>query len=532
MPGPQKLSTRDQVLKRLSERLRAAERRAALLSRAGEALSSLEPEGAAERIVQAWVPAFADCSALYVRQEASISLRAISLREGERSRAWPLLLAERKARLDDRSGPGAVMQSGQPELLEGQSQLTLPLPVRGDESAALAFWRADPSRRFDTEDVALGLEFARQAGLALDRARLLGSERSARAVAERVATRIERLQTANNELASALSLDRIAEVTVDHGVAAIGGSAAALFLLRGEQLRLVRSYGYRSEDLEPVGTIALDAHGPLSDAIRSAEPVLIGARAEYVPAGEHRGEQARALFEGGQALACLSLSAAGARFGGLVIAFSAAQSFPRQDRAFLSLLANHCAQALLRTRVLEQERRYHERIRLLADAGPLLTSSLDYEQTLNNVGRLALPALGDFCFLDIVEESGTVRRVASAHEDPETLALLQQTKFVRSKRSDINLCALSSGRTGFHPEIDDAWLRDVASSSEHLAMLRRLHMCSMITVPLPSHGELLGALTLAHGRSGRHHTANDVALAEELGIRAALAVRQTRLYRT
>jgi signal transduction histidine kinase/ActR/RegA family two-component response regulator len=52
----------------------------------------------------------------------------------------------------------------------------------------------------------------------------------------------------------------------------------------------------------------------------------------------------------------------------------------------------------------------------------------------------------------------------------------------------------------------------------------------MITVPL-SHGQrLMGALTLCFGRSGRSHTRQDVALAEEIARRAAFAVEHARLY--
>jgi PAS domain S-box-containing protein/excisionase family DNA binding protein len=163
------------------------------------------------------------------------------------------------------------------------------------------------------------------------------------------------------------------------------------------------------------------------------------------------------------------------------------------------------------------------RLALLAEAGQVLASSLDYETTLRAVVRLALPILGDFGFFDVVEGE-EVRRIPHAPDDPTTQALLEGTRWVRSDRTDLNLCALSSGASAMHAEITDAWLENVASSPEHLALMRQLGFRSMLTVPLAYQGRLLGALTLFYAASGRRYTEDDLALAEELARRAAAAV--------
>jgi hypothetical protein len=54
----------------------------------------------------------------------------------------------------------------------------------------------------------------------------------------------------------------------------------------------------------------------------------------------------------------------------------------------------------------------------LAEASRLLADSLDYETTLGTVAMLALPHLGAWCIVDVVEEDGDIRRVAMAHPDP------------------------------------------------------------------------------------------------------------------
>lgn len=176
------------------------------------------------------------------------------------------------------------------------------------------------------------------------------------------------------------------------------------------------------------------------------------------------------------------------------------------------------------------ERRRQEHERFLARATTALSSgTLHYEETLRSVVEVVMPALADFAFFDIVE-GADVRRVAAAHDDPEVDALIKQTKWSRSARQDVNVCALSSGSSGFHPAIDDVWRQDVAAGPEHLELLRRLQLGSMVTVPMMERGQLLGALTLCFGKSGRHHSVEDLQLAEELARRASVVVVQSRLF--
>ena len=171
------------------------------------------------------------------------------------------------------------------------------------------------------------------------------------------------------------------------------------------------------------------------------------------------------------------------------------------------------------------------RLAFLAEASKLLADSLDLETTLNTVVRLAMPTLADFGFFDVVEADGQVRRISHAHDDPGRQAILETTRWVRSDRTDLNLCALSSGASGFHSEVGEAWLADVATGPEHLALMRQLAFRSMITVPLLYQQRTLGALTLFFGDSGRHHSQSDLALAEELARRAAVAVENARLFK-
>jgi len=175
------------------------------------------------------------------------------------------------------------------------------------------------------------------------------------------------------------------------------------------------------------------------------------------------------------------------------------------------------------------ERAARERLELIARAGETFSGTLDYEQTLRNVVELVMPALGDFTFFDIVEGS-KVRRVAAAHDDPEADALIKEARWGQADQRQKIFGALSSGSSGFHPEIDEAWRRASAIDDEHLDLLEKLQLGSMVTVPVRARSQLLGALTLCFGRSGRRHSREDLQLAEELARRAGVAMVQARLF--
>ncbi|MFN7135896.1 MAG: histidine kinase dimerization/phospho-acceptor domain-containing protein, partial [Myxococcales bacterium] len=183
-----------------------------------------------------------------------------------------------------------------------------------------------------------------------------------------------------------------------------------------------------------------------------------------------------------------------------------------------------------RRRAEQEQDRAARRMTILAEVGELLASSLDYETTLRNIISLCIPTLGDFGFFDVVEGE-EVRRLARAHEDPARQAILDQSRWVRSERRDMNLCALSSGEPGMHPGIDDAWLQKVAVGPEHLAVMKALSFGSMLTVPLRYDGALLGSLTLFFNSPGRQHDQADMQIALDVARRAASALVNARLYR-
>ena len=402
-----------------------------------------------------------------------------------------------------------------------RSYLAVPVVLAGGEVFGALLFGQRAEAAFGEREQRAAAAIARQVAASVGSARLYHDARLARQSAELVARRISRLQAVTAALSEALTPAQVAEVIVEHAVGAVGAAHGRVYLLSGDALELLRERG-KSRPLQEL-SVPIDAAHPAAEALRTQQPVWIERR-------DARASADPTTTVAGRSSCFVPLATKGREIGVISMGFFDVHVFPEDERAFILTLARQCAQALDRARLYEVTRASNERLRLLAEAGSKLSSSLDHETTLNNVARLCMPTLGDFGFFDVVEQDGSVRRIGWADADPTVQALLAGTRWKWSERTDINVCALASARPGYHPNVDDAWMEAMAAGPEDLALMRRLAFRSMITVPLVIRHETLGALTLFFGSSGRRHTDADLELAEELARRSATAVENARLY--
>ena len=181
------------------------------------------------------------------------------------------------------------------------------------------------------------------------------------------------------------------------------------------------------------------------------------------------------------------------------------------------------------------ERKQAERSqRLLAEAGPVLSASLDATSRLANIAQVVVPLLADWCVVHITEEGEPIQPVAVAHADPQKLE--QAHDLLRRDPPDPDappgaVHVLRTGRPQFYPEASEELLAAIARDADQIELVRSLGVKSAMIVPLVTRGHTLGTITLVvSSESGRQYTEGDLALAEELARRAALAVDNARLY--
>jgi PAS domain S-box-containing protein len=174
-----------------------------------------------------------------------------------------------------------------------------------------------------------------------------------------------------------------------------------------------------------------------------------------------------------------------------------------------------------------------ERAAFLAEASRVLGSSFDHHTTLAALARLAVPALADYCTIDIVEADGTYVSLGGAHADPAEDTVRRSARPLDPDEVTASHPVVRVLREGepllipeLPPEEAASWFAGEAARQAVESLDPRSVMC----VPLVGTDRTLGALTLAASSSGRRYGPADLALAEELAHRAALAVEHASLY--
>jgi PAS domain S-box-containing protein len=294
-----------------------------------------------------------------------------------------------------------------------RSAMAVPLQTRDGPFGIVAL--GSGRRTFTRDDLAVAEEIARRASMAVENARLVVAAKQAQDAAEQAARRTARLQALSAALAAALTPADVATAAVQEGVEALGADAGLLVLLdpEGTGLDVVAARGYEQYHLDRWRRIPLGAHVPLSDAVRTGEPVVVASV-------EERERRYPTLSAAGPvfypASISVPLSAEGRSFGALGLSFREPIVIGPEDRELLLAVARQCAQAVRRATLFDAEavaRAAAEaagtRLSFLADASAAL-ASLDYETTLQRVAQLAVPAFADFVLIDLVAD-GALRRV-------------------------------------------------------------------------------------------------------------------------
>jgi PAS domain S-box-containing protein len=225
---------------------------------------------------------------------------------------------------------------------------------------------------------------------------------------------------------------------------------------------------------------------------------------------------------------------AGGEVHGVMEFFSREVRAPDEElRAAMASVGSLLGQLIERKRAEESLHRAEGAQRFLADASELLSASLDYETTLASVARLAVPYLADWCLVDLCDGERIVR-VAVAHADAAKVEAVWEAVRrapVDARPSEGVAKVIRTGRAELLPELTEPILAAAFPDPEKLKLVRGLGLRSAMIVPMVAHERTLGAISFASAESRRRYARADLALAEDLARRAALAVDNARLYR-
>jgi PAS domain S-box-containing protein len=490
-----------------------ADDRAPVLVEAGARLAdSLDLDETLAAVAGATVPAFADwCFVELLRPDGSIERVLIEHRDPAKRPFIDEYDARYPLDPDAPVGSAAVIRTGRPELLPEitdemleavavdaeqlrllrgagfRSSIIVPLRVRGTVIGDLAVVSAESGRQYTEHDVTVVQELADRCAMAIENARLHGE--LARAELEARRSRDD-LQAMLGGIADAVTAQGVDGRVVYANAAALErlgyDSVEALAAAPVEDIR--ERFEFADEDGNTLPLERLPGRQALLGL--TPEPVVVRHRA--VSDGELR--------------------------------WTRVQATPVLDDAGRPRMAINVIEDI--TEIKRAEHGY----RFLAEASRVLSRSLDYQTTLRAVAELAVPRIADWCGVDIVDGEDVVR-VAVAHVDPARVQLARELQERYPPGPDSLMQQIvASGVSQVFSNITDEMLVAGAEDEEHLAMIRALGMRSVMGVPMTLRDHVLGTITFVSAEAARSFDAQDLALAEDLALRAAVAIDNARLY--
>lgn len=182
---------------------------------------------------------------------------------------------------------------------------------------------------------------------------------------------------------------------------------------------------------------------------------------------------------------------------------------------------------------IHEQKRTAQRQTFLADISKELASTLNYTKMLRKVTKLCVPAIADWCSIDIFEEEKGFTQVSLAHANPEKVSLAREYR--RFNPIDVDqpvgvANVIRTGNTEFYPNISDELLEQYIEDKKRLRFMKSLNLHSIIIAPLRVGGELVGGISFVTSDSGRYYDSSDLQMIEELAGRISLAITNSKLY--
>ncbi|WP_078880756.1 SpoIIE family protein phosphatase [Kitasatospora purpeofusca] len=191
--------------------------------------------------------------------------------------------------------------------------------------------------------------------------------------------------------------------------------------------------------------------------------------------------------------------------------------------------------------------RAQERLATIAEATARIGTTLDLQRTAEELIEAVVPRFADFATVDLLEtvlrgaeptpipeDRGVQLRAVAVGESYETglvhaVDTVGEVSEYAPERSYTQ--CLRSGRPLLRSRVDEEVLRGLVASPDRVAPGLAAGIHSYLMLPVTARGMVLGGAEFIRMRNPEPFTASDVALAEELVARTALAIDNARLYR-
>ncbi len=351
---------------------------------------------------------------------------------------------------------------------------------------------------------------------------------SSRGRAQRLAERLTRLARVTAELLTADDVSAVTEIVIEHIADAAGATVASLSVPVDEStLRLVGLRGGREGAATRWQTYPM-AGTPAGDSLLSRRALVLSGRDAILG----RYPDLETASDGERSIICLPLIVRDRVLGVATMSFPGRRTFDGTEMEFFRVMSDTCAQALDRAHALAEAADQATKLTFLARATDELASSLDYERTLRNVARLAVPWFADWCSIALGID-GQLRTLAVEHVDPAKVALARE--FERRFPQDPEAAGGSyqvfrTGESVLTPEVTEEMIEAAVPDPEQRRLIRELNIYSAMSVPLKVGDRVLGVVTWVAGEEGRRFGERDLTFGEDLARRAAVAIDNSQLH--
>lgn len=310
-----------------------------------------------------------------------------------------------------------------------------------------------------------------------------------------------------HSLAQVSSVEEIFDVALEGLRDSLGVSRSSILVFDEQGAMRIRGSKNLSEDYRK----AVDGINPWETVSGDPQPML---NPDVLHDPFFQGNVAR-LFEkeGIRAMAVIPLVARRRLLGRFTLYYDAPHSFEENEVTLARFVANLVAFAL-------DQKRMEEAMRLQQQSSALLNESLDYNETLNQLLKLAVPRLGDYVSVVLRMPDGRLKRVAWHYLDDRFKAFAENRSPLRADAPRGPAAVVRTGQAEL-VSVTDASLLQVLPGSDS--------MRSLVFLPLRSSNQIIGALALASGQPGRY-TEADLPLLEELAHHAAVALSNAKLH--
>lgn len=178
----------------------------------------------------------------------------------------------------------------------------------------------------------------------------------------------------------------------------------------------------------------------------------------------------------------------------------------------------------------------HDQLALLGELTEKLAATMDVDVALGELGRTIAGRIADWCFVTLVDPSGTVRHASAAHHDPKHAAAMERlAELAGAAPVDLRAMVRAVQKTGGlirRDPADPSAIRDRFAVAEIADIAERMGFGSFLVTPITAPGtrRIMGAVMLVNGPGRKAFTEAEEVTAAEIGRRAGLAVDNSRLY--